>query len=146
MNVLLPSCVKGLKTQYFYYGKNANKKNVTQHKNQNMPSGLKVTHLLKVNNKNFTARCVNCSKLTKKTHQNNLTDIGTLRNVDVALVFPLVTLKRFHTFSQHLTVEFGECYWMGLPTEIKVQTSKNYETCKGRCRSYHINQTDQTTT
>ena len=92
-----------------------------------------------------TARCVNCSKLTKKTHQNDLTDIGILRNVDFAVMFSLVTLKRFHTFSQDFTVEFGECYRLGLPTEIKVQTSKNYEICKGRCKSY-INQTDQTTT
>ena len=87
-----------------------------------------------------------CWKSTKKTHQNNVTDIGTLRNVDIALVFSLVTLKRFYTFSWHFTVEFEACYRLGLPTEIKVQTSKNYETCKSRCKSYHINQTDQTTT
>ena len=102
--------------------------------------------LLKVNNKNFKARCVSCSKLTKIRHQSNLTDIGTLRNVNIALVSSLLTLKRFHTFSQHFTVEFGECCWLGLPTGIKVQTSKNFETCKDSCKSYHINQTDQTTT
>ena len=39
-----------------------------------------------------------------------------------------------------------KCCALGLPAEIKVQTSKNYETCKGRCKLCHINQTDQTTT
>ena len=103
-------------------------------------------YLLKVNNKNFRARCVNCSKLTKKRHKSHLTDIATLRNLNVALVSSLLTLKRFHTFSQHFTVEIEECCWLGLPTGINVQTSKTYETSKDRCKSYHISQTDQTTT
>ena len=85
-------------------------------------------------------------KVNQKRHQSNLTDIWTLRNVDVTLVSSLLTLKRFHTLSQHFTVELGECCQLCLPTEIKVQTSKNYETCKDRCKSYHINQKDQTTT
>ena len=81
-------------------------------------------YLLKVNNKNFRARCVNCSKLTKKRHKSHLTDIATLRNLNFALVSSLLTLKRFHTFSQHFTVEIEECCWLGLPTGINVQTSK----------------------
>ena len=139
-DVLLPLSVKRLKTQCFYYSKNANKKNVNQ---RNLPVS---TYLLKINNKNSRTRCINCSKLTKKRHQRDLTDIGTLRNVDVALVSLLLTLKRFYTFSQHFTVEFGECCRLGLPKEIEVQTSKSYEACKERCKSYHANQTDQTTT
>ena len=31
----------------------------------------------------------------------------------------MLTLKIFHTFSQHFTVEFGKCYRLGLPTEIR---------------------------
>ena len=63
-------------------------------------------------------------KVNKKRHQSDLTDIGTLRNVDVALVSSRFTLKRFHTFSQPLTVDFGVSCWLGLPKEIKVQTNK----------------------
>ena len=33
---------------------------------------------------------------------------------------------------------------MGLPTEIKVQTSKCYETCKDKWKLRYTNQTDQT--
>ena len=36
---MLPSSVKGLKNECFYYSKNANKENVNQHKNQNIRSG-----------------------------------------------------------------------------------------------------------
>ena len=39
---------------------------------------------------------------------------------------------------------FGNLCWLGLPAAIKVQTSKNYETCKERCKLYHNNQTGQT--
>ena len=63
INVLLPSNVEGLKTQYFYYSKNANKRMLTNAKITIYPLGF---YLLKANNKNFRARCVNCSKLTKK--------------------------------------------------------------------------------
>ena len=38
-DILLPLRVKGLITWCFYYSKNANKKNVNQRKNQNIPSG-----------------------------------------------------------------------------------------------------------
>ena len=44
-------------------------------------------------------RCVNFPKLTKKRHQSNLIDIGTLRNIEFALMSLLLTLRRFHTFS-----------------------------------------------
>ena len=33
---------------------------------------------------------------------------------------------------------------LGLPTEIKVQTSKSYETCKDKWKLCYTNQTDQT--
>ena len=59
----------------------------------------------------------------------------------------LLTLKRFHSFSQYFTfLNFGKFCQLGLPAEIKVQTSNNYETCKDRCKLCHINQTGQTTT
>ena len=32
---------------------------------------------------------------------------------------------------------------MGLPEDIKVQTGKNHETCKDKCKLCHINQTGQ---
>ena len=70
----------------------------------------------------------NLFKVNKERHQSDLTDIGTLRNVDVALVSSLVTLKRFHTFTQHVTVEFGECWRLGLPTEIRVKITKHVRT------------------
>ena len=43
-------------------------------------------------------------KFNKKRHHSDLTDTGTLRNVDVPLVSSVLTLKRFHTFFQHVTV------------------------------------------
>ena len=43
-------------------------------------------YLLKVNNENSRTMCVIYSKLTKKRHQNNLIDMRTLRNIDIALV------------------------------------------------------------
>ena len=103
---------------------------LTNAKFRTYPVGI---YLLKVNNKNVWTRCV--KKQTNKKKQC----------VDLVLVSLLFTLKRFHTFSQSFTVDFGECCWLGLPTEIKVQTSKSYEICKDRCKSY-INQTDQSAT
>ena len=43
-------------------------------------------------------------------------------------------------------LNFGKCCRLGLPAEINVQTSKNYEECKDRCKLCHINQTSQITT
>ena len=50
------------------------------------------------------------------------------------------------TFSSISFLNFGKCCRLGLPLEIKVQTSKIYETRKDRCKLFHINQTAQTTT
>ena len=72
-DILLPPSVKGLKSRYFYYRENANKKN-TNAKVKIYPAG---TYLFKVNNKNLRTRCVNSSKLTKKRHLSNLINIGT---------------------------------------------------------------------
>ena len=47
-------------------------------------------YLLKVNNENYSK---------KKTHRNDLIDMKTLRNIDIALLSLLLTLKRFNTFS-----------------------------------------------
>ena len=54
-------------------------------------------YMLKVNDENSRTRCVICSKF-KKRHWNNLIDSRTLRNIDVALVSLLRTLKKFHIF------------------------------------------------
>ena len=43
-------------------------------------------------------------------------------------------------------MNFGICCQLGLPAEIKVQTSKNYEPCKYRYKLCQINQMSQTTT
>ena len=67
-------------------------------------------------------------RVNKKRHQSDLTDIGTLINIDATLVSSLLTLKRFHTFLVHLTVEFGKCYWLGLPTDIEVKITKHART------------------
>ena len=79
-------------------------------------------------------------------HQNNLTDMETLRNIDIHLVSLLLTLKWFHSFSKYFIVEFGKCFWLYLATEIKVETSKNYKACKHGYKLCHINQTGQSTT
>ena len=61
----------------------------------------------------YTQWVFNCSKSTMKTleqgvqsvqskqkrHQNDLIDMKTLRNIDVALVSLLLSLKRFYIFS-----------------------------------------------
>ena len=41
-------------------------------------------------------------------HQNDLTDMETLRNIDVPVVSSLLTLARFHTFFYYFIVQFGE--------------------------------------
>ena len=67
-------------------------------------------YLRKVINENSTCViwCVICSKLTKKRHQNDFIDMKTLKNIEIALVSLLLTLKRFHNFSQYLFLEFRE--------------------------------------
>ena len=68
----------------------------------------------------------------------------TLRNIHVVLVSLLSTWKDFTPFLSISFLNFGNCCRLGLPAEIKVETSKNYETCKERCKLCHINQTGQT--
>ena len=67
------------------------------------------------------------------------------RNIDIALLSLLLTFKIFHTFSKYSIFEFREVLPVGFTREIKVQTGRNYETCKARCILCHINQTSQTT-
>ena len=64
-------------------------------------------YLLEVNNENSRTRCVICSKLIKKRHRNDLTDMKTLRNSDVALVSLLlsVSIVNFEKIS-HLFLVF----------------------------------------
>ena len=63
------------------------------------------TYLLKVKNENSRTRCVICSNSTKKKHRNDI-DMKTLRNIDIAVVSLLLTLKRFLFLVFHL--EFRE--------------------------------------
>ena len=56
-------------------------------------------HLLKVNNEKSTTGYIIYSKLTKKYIGTTSLTKKTLRNIDIVLVSPLLTLKRFHTFS-----------------------------------------------
>ena len=83
---------------------------------------LKYFPLQKLQNK-----VCNLFRVNRKRHWNNLIDMKTLRNIDVALLSLLLTLKRFHSFLQYFILEFEKCCHLGLPAEIKVQTSKNYE-------------------
>ena len=43
-------------------------------------------------------------------------------------------------------LNLGKCCWLLLPAVIKVQTNKNYETCKQRYKLCNINETGQSTT
>ena len=87
-------------------------------------------YLLKVNSESYRKRCVTCSKLTKKRPERPHW------HEDV---------KKHWRCSSISLLNFGKCCRLGLPAEIKVQTSKNYETCKNRYKLWHINQTGQTT-
>ena len=53
------------------------------------------TYLLKVKNENSRTRCVICSNSTKKKRHQNDIDMKTLRNIDIAVMSLLLTLKRF---------------------------------------------------
>ena len=81
-------------------------------------------------------------------HQNNLTDMEILRNIDmeilrnidIPLVLSLLTLKRLFSW---LNLGNGcQLCWLA---EIKLQTIKNYETCKHRYKLHHVNQKSQST-
>ena len=87
-------------------------------------------YLLKVNSESYRKRCVTCSRLTKKRPERPHW------HEDV---------KKHWRCSSISLLNFGKCCRLGLPAEIKVQTSKNYETCKNRYKLWHINQTGQTT-
>ena len=123
-------------TQHFCYSKNANKI-IHKCKNQNILSGY---YLLKVNNENSRTRCEICPKLT-------LLNMKTLKTLKL-LCCLLWTLKNYTPFLSISLLNFGKCCRLGLSAEIKIQTSKYYETCKDRCKLCHqiVNQTHQTTT
>ena len=55
-------------------------------------------------------------------------------------------MQKSEYVSKYFVLEFWKCCQLGLPAEIKEQTGKNDETCKGRCKLCHVNQTGQTTT
>ena len=55
-------------------------------------------YVFKVNNKSLK-QGVYTTLSYQKRHQDDLIDIGTLRNIDITLMSLLLTLKRFHTFS-----------------------------------------------
>ena len=62
-------------------------------------------------------------------HQNNLIDME--RGIKKHWCSSsLLTLKRFHTFFSISLLNLGKCCQLDLLAEIKVQTSKNYKTCK----------------
>ena len=95
-------------------------------------------YLLKVNNENSRTRCVICSKLTKKTPERPYWHEDIKKHWHCSGVF-----IPFRSIS---FLNFRKCCQLGLLVEIKVQTSKKYETCKDRYKLSHINQTGQTTT
>ena len=95
-------------------------------------------YLLKVSNENCRKRCVICSKLTKKTPEQPHWHEDIKKHwCPSGVSIPFLTI---------LFMNFEKCCQLVLPVEIKVQTSKNYETCKDRWKLSHINQTDQTIT
>ena len=102
-------------------------------------------YLLKGNNENYRTRCEICSKLKKKTPERPhwIEDINKhWRRSCLSIVNFEKILHLFLVF----ILEFRNCCRLSLPAEIKVQTSKNYETCNYRCKLCHINQMDQTAT
>ena len=66
----------------------------------------------------YTLQCTKWNRLWKDKcwnkftntciRQNDLNKIKILRNIDIPLVSSLLTLTKFHTFSQYFIVEFGE--------------------------------------
>ena len=71
-----------IKTRYFSYSKNANKINVHKRKNHNISSGyLPAQRQCKLQNK-----VCDQFKVNKKKHRDELIDMRTLRNIDLALV------------------------------------------------------------
>ena len=73
---------------------------------------------------------------------------GENKNIDIPLVSPLLTLKRFHTFSQYFIAEFGSvtgCVYQQRSKHKQVtitkhtRTGTNYKLCQ-------ITQTGETTT
>ena len=142
-DILLPSSIKWLKCQCFYYIKNAVKKVLPNTKITVYPLGI---YLLKIKNKNFSVRSVNWSKLTKNTPERPHWHRDIKKCWHHSGVFTFSFEKIPYLFSA-----FHHWVWGMLlsgftnTNTIKVQTSKNYKTCKDRCKSYHINQMDQTT-
>ena len=65
---------------------------------------------------------------------------GDIKKIEILLLSSLLTLTRFHSFS------LGNCCWLCLPSEIKVQANENYETCEHRYKLCYIYQMSQSTT
>ena len=89
-----------------------------------LPSKCQQNKHKQTQNSEYTQWVFTCSKLTKTRHQSDPIDIRTSRNIDIALMSLLLTLKRFHTFSQYFVVAFVERCWLGLPTELKYRQVK----------------------
>ena len=69
-------------------------------------------YLFKVNNRNIRKNCEVCSKLAIQKHQNDA--------IDFVLVFLLLTLNIFHTFSSASTVDFEQVNSSWTTTAITV--------------------------
>ena len=72
-------------------------------------------------------------------HQSDLIDMDTLRNIDVFLVLHCQLDQGSTPFLSISLSKSGKHCQLRLPAEIKVQTRKNYETCKDRYKLCHIN-------
>ena len=97
-------------------------------------------------NRLWKDKCWNKFRYNCISH-NGLIDIETLRNIDFPLVSSFLTLKDSTPFLSISLLNLGECCRLHFSAaEIKVQTSKNYETSKHRYQLHHINQMVQSTT
>ena len=79
-------------------------------------------------------------KVNKKRHQSDLIDLGTLSNIYIAAMSLLLTLKRFHTFSQYFIV--GWIYQQKLKCrQVKImkhaRTGANYVILTKRIKVQH---------
>ena len=99
-----------IKTRYFCYSKNTNKKMYTNVKIRIYPACI---YLLKINNENSRTRCV-----IWKRHQNDLIDIRTLRNINI----PLASLYLFLVF--HSWISGSAAGWVN-QQKLKYRQVKN---------------------
>ena len=66
----------------------------------------------------------NLFKVNKKRGQNDLIDMKTLRNIDVALAYLMLTSKTFHTFSEYFILGFWEVLSAGFTSRSKYRQVK----------------------